>query len=49
MREWLSGGAPPCHGGGRGYDPRLALLKALEDSRVCLLFVVFHVASSPVL
>ena len=27
MREWLSGGAPPCQGGGRGFDPRLALLK----------------------
>ena len=26
MREWLSGGAPPCQGGGRGFDPRLALL-----------------------
>ena len=27
MREWLSGGAPPCQGGGRGFDPRLALVK----------------------
>ena len=27
MREWLSGGAPPCQGGGRGFDPRLALLE----------------------
>ena len=27
MREWLSGGAPPCQGGGRGFDPRLALFK----------------------
>ena len=26
LREWLSGGAPPCQGGGRGFDPRLALL-----------------------
>ena len=25
LREWLSGGAPPCQGGGRGFDPRLAL------------------------
>ena len=32
MREWLSGGAPPCQGGGRGFDPRLALLrKVLVD------------------
>ena len=34
MREWLSGGAPPCQGGGRGFDPRLALLKTLDFSRV---------------
>ena len=25
MREWLSGRAPPCQGGGRGSDSRLAL------------------------
>ena len=25
MREWLSGGASPCQGEGRGFDPRLAL------------------------
>ena len=25
MHEWLSGGAPPCQGGGRGFDPRLVL------------------------
>ena len=29
MREWLSGGAPPCQGGGRGFDPRLALFYIL--------------------
>ena len=29
MREWLSGGAPPSHGGGRGFDPRLALEKRM--------------------
>ena len=27
MREWLSGIASPCQGEGRGFDPRLALLK----------------------
>ena len=27
MREWLSGGASPCQGEGRGFDPRLALVK----------------------
>ena len=30
MREWLSGGAPPCQGGGRGFDPRLALFICSE-------------------
>ncbi len=30
LREWLSGGAPPCQGGGRGFDPRLALSKINE-------------------
>ena len=30
MREWLSGGAPPCQGGGRGFDPRLALYRKDE-------------------
>ena len=34
MREWLSGGAPPCQGGGRGFDPRLALL-FYSGSRIC--------------
>ena len=29
LREWLSGGAPPCQGGGRGFDPRLALFFVL--------------------
>ena len=24
-REWLRGGAPPCQGGGRGFESRLAL------------------------
>ena len=32
MREWLSGGAPPCQGGGRGFDPRLALDPHGSDS-----------------
>ena len=31
MREWLSGGAPPCQGGGRGFDPRLALRSAQAE------------------
>ena len=32
MREWLSGGAPPCQGGGRGFDPRLALFYFVRKS-----------------
>ena len=32
MREWLSGGAPPCQGGGRGFDPRLALYKITKKT-----------------
>ncbi len=31
MREWLSGGAPPCQGGGRGSDSRLALEGRVPD------------------
>ena len=38
MREWLSGGAPPCQGGGRGFDSRLALNKTKEDIRMDILF-----------
>ena len=32
MREWLSGGAPPCQGGGRGFDPRLALFLFFSEN-----------------
>ena len=40
MREWLSGGAPPCQGGGRGFESRLALLffTGDESSPVFILF-----------
>ncbi len=34
MREWLSGGAPPCQGGGRGFDPRLALLLFIAEALI---------------
>ncbi len=44
MREWLSGGAPPCQGGGRGFDPRLALEKITGHPIGCP--VIF---SSPIL
>ena len=30
-REWLSGGASPCQGEGRGFDSRLALLADITD------------------
>ena len=36
MREWLSGGASPCQGEGRGFDPRLALL-GIESFRFLFL------------
>ncbi len=43
MREWLSGGAPPCQGGGRGFDPRLALfflrVSGLHGMRVWGFFI----------
>ena len=29
-REWLSGGVSPCQGEGRGFESRLALLKASD-------------------
>ena len=38
MREWLSGGAPPCQGGGRGFDPRLALGKNKRYRKISLIF-----------
>ena len=38
MREWLSGGAPPCQGGGRGFDPRLALFNAKKQHPKRVLF-----------
>ena len=38
MREWLSGGAPPCQGGGRGFDPRLALEKERYQIGIVLFF-----------
>ena len=30
-REWLRGGAPPCQGGGRGFESRLALFLFLAE------------------
>ena len=32
MHEWLSGGAPPCQGGGRGFESRLVLAETNRNS-----------------
>ena len=41
MREWLSGGASPCQGEGRGFDPRLALQSnTKKDIQMDILFCV---------
>ena len=41
MREWLSGGASPCQGEGRGFDSRLALSgNTKKDIRMDILFVL---------
>ena len=47
MREWLSGGAPPCQGGGRGFDPRLALSYIKED--ISMRYPLFIYSSTAVL
>ena len=51
MREWLSGGAPPCQGGGRGFESRLALLFLPEMNHLRFFYLsqedshLFQVAS----
>ena len=42
MREWLSGGASPCQGEGRGFDPRLALLVCPKVVRYLVYRKVVH-------
>ena len=42
MREWLSGGASPCQGEGRGFDPRLALLFCPKVVRYLVYINVVH-------
>ena len=44
MREWLSGGAPPCQGGGRGFESRLALLILPGFTGLFSCHVAFRVA-----
>ena len=48
MREWLSGGAPPCQGGGRGFDSRLALLEQRKGTSdgCSFFFVSRHIRAS---
>ena len=50
MREWLRGGAPPCQGGGRGFESRLALfcfLSAAQNVALFLYFNKFYVNNGP--
>ena len=46
MHEWLSGGASPCQGEGRGFESRLVLY---ENDTFKYRFFVFHTFSIPVL
>ena len=43
MREWLSGGASPCQGEGRGFDPRLALLCVSAEMPYSWAFPPFYI------
>ena len=45
MREWLRGGAPPCQGGGRGFESRLALFYYIIRSLKLQDFRLFFVLS----
>ena len=47
MREWLSGGASPCQGEGRGFESRLALRKNKNRSKDRFLFFVSTSAHEP--
>ena len=44
MREWLSGGAPPCQGGGRGFESRLALFVISAEAFIFEGFRRFYVS-----
>lgn len=41
MREWLSGGASPSQGEGRGFESRLALISSLTVCQGTFLFGVY--------
>ena len=40
MREWLSGGASPCQGEGRGFESRLALFLCPDSGNTVRAFLV---------
>ena len=42
MREWLSGGASPCQGEGRGFESRLALLNNTKRISEWISFFCFE-------
>ena len=46
MREWLSGGALPCQGRGRGFDPRLALFIISEFNPIAVYGVKLYTIGS---
>ena len=39
MREWLSGGASPCQGEGRGFESRLALFLCPDSDYTVRVFL----------
>ena len=45
MREWLRGGAPPCQGGGRGFESRLALFLFVGSILIFKIFRLFCIFS----
>ncbi len=45
MREWLSGGASPSQGEGRGFESRLALISLLTVCQGIFLFDVYKFAN----
>ena len=46
-REWLSGGASPCQGEGRGFESRLALSLLHKKASVWMLFLCNRGTSVP--
>ena len=46
MREWLSGGASPCQGEGRGFESRLALFLCPDSGNTVRTFLYLHILFS---